>query len=118
MDRILKCMIINHRSGMYTFWHESIDALCIASSFIYMHFAAQRHDDNYLEKYMFWVEIVFLVDCLLSFIKDYDDPMDPKGPSIRNISKIFTNYTITSNAFVYDAIALMPITLIKMTHSR
>jgi len=38
-------MIINHRGGLYTFWHESLDALCIVSSFIYMHFAANRSMD-------------------------------------------------------------------------
>ena len=41
-QKLLSCMIINHRGGIYTFWHESIDALCIVSSFIYMHFAANR----------------------------------------------------------------------------
>ena len=65
---------------------------------------------------MMIVESIFLVDCLTSFIKDYEDPLDPKGPSIRKLSKIFTNYT--SNAFIYDAIALMPLNWLTLYRNR
>ena len=114
-------MIIDHKSGLYTFWHETIDALCIISSFLYMHFAAQRHDemdppDSYLKTPMLIIEIVFLADFLMSFIKDYENPLDPMGPSIRNLSKIFFHYTRTW--FIYDAIALMPVNMIKMYRDR
>lgn len=52
----------------------------------------------------------------MSFIKDFDNPLDPKGPSIRKISSIFTHYTQSS--FIYDAIALMPVTMIMLPNHR
>jgi hypothetical protein len=33
-------LIINHEGSLYLLWHETLDMLCIVSSFIYAHFAA------------------------------------------------------------------------------
>ena len=80
--------------------------LCIVSSFIYAHFASQRHADENLETTMLVIESIFLIDCLVSFIKDFEDINDPKGPAIRSLSKIFSNYT--QGQFFYDIMALIP----------
>jgi hypothetical protein len=121
LKKLLEFFIISHRSGLYVFWHEFIDALCIVSSFFYMHFAAQRHDemdtvDSWLRTTILVIEVSFLADFLMSFIKDYENPLDPKGAPIRNITKIFFNYT--RNAFIYDAIALAPVTAFKLYRDR
>jgi hypothetical protein len=113
---ILKFFIIDHRGGSYTFWHESLDALCIVSSFMYGHYAANRFAHQNLSTTMLVIESIFLVDCLLSFIKNYEDPFNPKGPPISNISKIFMNYV--NGSFKYDAIGLMPFNLLKLTRDR
>jgi hypothetical protein len=76
-EKIGKALIVSHQSSMYTFWHESLDMLCIVSSFIYAHFAAQRHEDESMHSTMKVIECIFLVDCLLTFVKDYKNPNDP-----------------------------------------
>jgi hypothetical protein len=86
-----------------------------------MHFAAQRHDeldpvDSWLQTTILVIEVAFLVDFIMSFIKSYDNPLDPMGQPIIKITKIFTNYT--SNAFIYDVIALAPITAFKFYRDR
>lgn len=121
LQKFFEFFIINHRCGLYVFWHEFIDALCIVSSFFYMHFAAQRHDemdieDKWLRTTILVIEVCFLADFLMSFIKDYENPLDPMGPAIRNITKIFFNYT--RNAFIYDAIALAPVTAVVLYRDR
>ena len=118
-SKLASAFIIDHRSGLYTFWHESLDALCIVSSFIYAHFAAQRHAPpvgSNMETAMLVIESIFLIDCLMTFIKNYKNPNDPQGEPIRKLSDIFINYT--KGDLMYDLIALMPFNLIRMKRDR
>lgn len=98
---------------MYLLWHEFIDFLCIVSSFIYAHLAAQRHDGS--AAIIISLESIFLTDCLLTFIKTFDDPAD-KMRAVRKLSDIFANYT--QGKFIYDFIALILFNWLSMYRDR
>ena len=45
-DFNLEFLVINSDGHAYTIWHECLDFVCIISSFIYVHYAAYRHEDE------------------------------------------------------------------------
>lgn len=99
-------LVINSNSTYYTVWHEILDFLCIISSFIYIHYAAYRHEDESQNNMMIVIESAFVLDFMMNFILDYPDPQNPMEAKINDISKISTRY-INGN-FMVDVIALAP----------
>lgn len=112
-EDLIKKFIINHKGSRYFIWHETIDFLCIISSFIYAHYAAYRHEEENLFTTMIIIEGAFVADFLMNFILDYPDPNDPKFKSVKDVGKISQQYM--NGDFTKDLIALAPLHLIKMS---
>ena len=85
-----------------------MDFLAILSSFIYAHWGAYRHEDESMLLIMNTVEILFLLDMLITFIVDYPNPQEfTDGPkSIKNLNLIALRYF--EGRFTLDAVALFP----------
>jgi hypothetical protein len=114
--KYIKHIVINSQSTYYTVWHEIIDFLCIISSFIYIHYAAYRHDDASEKTLMLIIESAFWLDFMMNFILDYPDPHNPNQAKINDIGKISTRYV--NGKFMEDAIALAPFHMIKLSRNR
>ena len=81
-------LIINSDGQAYTIWHEVVDFLCIISSFIYIHYAAYRHEDESQKWLMLVIECAFVLDFMMNFILDFPDPKDPMEKRNKDISEI------------------------------
>lgn len=66
--------VIDYESTTWAMWNTYISFLSIASSFLYAHYAAYRHEESNKGYYMIVIEASFAIDFGLQFFLSYPDP--------------------------------------------
>jgi hypothetical protein len=108
--------VFDHNSSMYTLWSTYINVLAVASSYLYAHYAAFRHEDGENKRYVLIIELSFLIDLGIHFMLSYDNPKGQLFEPIKNLEMIANRY-IHSNLMEH-AFPLIPFWLLSFDRNR